>query len=381
MKVKKSILNNSDEHSRVDLEIQIDDKVYNIYFQSSKGTVLSKSVESSLICSMLPCMQRGGCSLVLEGEISQQFVSSLSTIQDIYTTWDTSLERMQIENVKEVSKEKLTSARTGAFFSGGLDSFYTLVKHQDEITDLILVHGLDIKLENTVLREVVSKKIHDIAESFGKNVIEIETNVRDILDPYVAWGPLGHGLALAAVGHQLSSTLKRVYIASSDTYTELIPWGTHPLLDPLWSTESLEFVHDGCEAGRVKKTKLIKQYPIALQTLRVCWRNPDSVYNCGRCEKCIRTMVNLKVNHVLQECSTFDAELDIKYISKKMFREQWDIVSLSWRDNIEALENNQDDEFNKKLLKLLKTPSWKLKIKQRFYKLERKITRVFKKLL
>ena len=40
------------------------------------------------------------------------------------------------------------------------------------------------------------------------------------------------------------------------TYAHLGPLGSHPLLDPLWSSEDVELVHDGCEATRLDKLAL-----------------------------------------------------------------------------------------------------------------------------
>ncbi len=43
------------------------------------------------------------------------------------------------------------------FFSGGVDSFYTLLKHREEITHIIFVHGFDIALEDHSLRAQASR--------------------------------------------------------------------------------------------------------------------------------------------------------------------------------------------------------------------------------
>jgi hypothetical protein len=48
---------------------------------------------------------------------------------------------------------------------------------------------------------------------------------------------------------------------------------------------------------------------LASELLRVCWRNPDGTYNCGRCEKCVRTMVQLLAADALRQCSVFERGL------------------------------------------------------------------------
>src|SRR5574337_867736 len=48
-----------------------------------------------------------------------------------------------------------TGRKVAVFFSGGLDSFYTLLKRRNEIDSLVFIHGFDIPLENVALREQV----------------------------------------------------------------------------------------------------------------------------------------------------------------------------------------------------------------------------------
>jgi hypothetical protein len=326
----------------VEVAFQITDKNFKIYFKSDQNTLLSGNMEAFITSALLPCMKMGGGKISAKGNISPKFISALSVIQDIYTIWDASLHRTEVANITPVVTAALSQKRVGAFFTGGVDSFYTFLKHHDEITDLIFVHGLDIQLDDTVLRNKTSEMIRKVANEFGKNVIEIETNIRELLNFYLDWGKLGHGPALAAIGHLLSPTLHRIYIPSSYSYANLFPWGSHPILDPLWSSDSLEFIHDGCEATRVQKVALISKYDIAMNSLRVCWTNPDSIYNCGKCEKCIRTMINLKINNALSRCTTFNEKLDIKQIKKLVAH---DVGTRAFiKENLDVLEKNQTDK-------------------------------------
>src|SRR5262249_976947 len=86
--------------------------------------------------------------------------------------------------------------------------------------------------------------------------------------------------------------------------------GCHPGLDPLWSTETLEFVHAGAEARKSDKIPVIAASPLALRVLRVCWENRNGAYNCGRCEKSLRTMVLLDLHGVLDKTGQFPHRLD-----------------------------------------------------------------------
>ncbi len=352
----------------VNYAFAIKDKSFEIYVKSLGAEKLNGTIESQLICLLLPCMKAGERVLVADGPVSEKFLRNNAIVQDIFCNWDSSLKRVELEASSVTRAQTASSGRVGTFFSGGIDSYYTLLKHHDEITDLIFAHGLDIKLKDESLRRKTSEKIHEIAESFGKNVVELETNIRTLLNPYVAWGPFGHGPALASIGHMLSDSFRRIYIPASHTYSQLFPWGTHPVLDYLWGTETLEFIHDGCGAKRTEKVGLVAGCDVALKTLRVCWRNPDSAYNCGRCEKCVRTMISLKAHGALHKCTVFDAAFDpanLHIIDPNAIN-----VRGFLQENIEALELSGVDPGLEKLLReILNGPSIQKRIMRRLHRM------------
>jgi hypothetical protein len=84
------------------------------------------------------------------------------------------------------------------------------------------------------------------------------------------------------------------------------------MLDPLWSTEAVELVHDAVESRRVDKVRAVSGSGAALRVLRVCLANTHR-YKCGRCEKCLRTLVTLRLLGV--EAPTFPP-LDVGLVRK-----------------------------------------------------------------
>lgn len=345
----------------IEVELQVGSKSHHVYFRSS-DIILTGNMEAFLASALLPSMREGG-TLVADGKASQRFLDAVDTILDIYCAWDSTLHRVDIRNVIPVIRESPKEDRVGTFFTGGVDSFYTLLKHRDEITDLIFIHGFDVLLENTALRKKTSDMIHRIGSSFGKRVIEVETNLRSFLDSHfrLSWGTLTFGVGLVSVGHLLFPFFKKIYIPGSYTYADLAPWGSHPLLDPLWSTETLEFIHDGCEAKRIDKVSLLSEYDLALQSLRVCFFNLDGAYNCGQCEKCLRTMINLHVVGALDRCTTFDTRLDIKRVSNLIVSDE--STRIFFKENLKALENRQGDlKLYKALCKILNRPPWQARV-------------------
>jgi hypothetical protein len=156
-----------------------------------------------------------------------------------------------------------------------------------------------------------------VAAAEGLSLIEVETDARKAVTD-LAWFEHGHGAVLASVGLVLQSTLGRLIIGSSRDAESLVPAGTHPDLDPLWSTEALTFEHDEL-LGRDAKVAEIVGYEPAMQWLRVCWRRPD-LYNCGRCDKCIRTQITLWMAGGLGRCRTLPDTIDLKRVRRLRHR-------------------------------------------------------------
>jgi hypothetical protein len=350
-----------DQGHHIDVGFQIGSKRYHVYFRSDDA-ILTPHLEAFVACAFLPAMKKGG-ALVAGGEVSQRLLDAVPRIAGVFRSWDSALHPLEICDVTSVVRNPPQGDGIGTFFTGGVDSFYTLLTHRDEITDLIYVHGFDIPLENAPLREKVSRMVRRVASHFGKRAVEVETNLHDLLDPYAGWQAMAHGAALAAVGHLLSSHLARIYIPATYSRETMHRAGSHPLLDPLWSTEVLEFVHDGSEASRPAKVALLAQSDIALQSLRVCYRNFGGAYNCGRCEKCLRTMMNLSAVGALDRCTTFAAPLDPRRVARMMLL---DNCRPFHEENLRALEAaGTDPVLCNALRQALARPRWQITLRAR----------------
>lgn len=259
-----------------------------------------------LACTLVPAMKIGE-PLEFDGYISPLLVHSVPKIKSILSGWyPAELNDIgffgPIFPIKEFKKE---NKKTACFFSGGVDSFYTFLRHREEIDTIVYVHGFDLWLHETEFREMVSKRLQKIAAEMGKELIEVETNLLDFSHKICDWQTHYHGSALASVAMLLSGIIGKMYIPSSFHTDVLFPWASHPELDKLWSTEEVEIVHDGCEATRLDKVKYISAHPIAMYHLRVCLDRRAGLYNCSTCEKCIRTMISLHIVGALEKSKTF----------------------------------------------------------------------------
>jgi hypothetical protein len=280
------------------------------------GEPVNDGIEPFLAMLLIPAM-REGMDLILEEPISPKLLLAIDKIQQQFVDWfpdDFRKVKVCAEPLDKIPEQPI-DVKSGCFFSGGVDSFYSVLKHREELSGLIYVHGMDVGLHRTDLRERVRSELLTCAESLKLPLIELETNARQIFDDIADWGRFYHGSLLGGVALALSSRFSKIIIAAGRTRDTLFPWGSHPDLDPLWSNERTEIIHDGLEACRAEKIFAIANTGEVMRHLRVCYHNIPGRYNCGNCEKCLRTMVVLRAAGVLDQYVTFENRLDLMRVA------------------------------------------------------------------
>jgi hypothetical protein len=309
----------------------------------------SKSIAARgdpFFAALLPLAMATGERLEIDAPVSPRLLGRAGTIMDIYRAWAGAMPVDVRASAREPPPGK---PAVGLFFTCGLDSFYTLQKRvegagapEDRIARLITVQGFDVKPSDRDLFQPLMASVGRVAAAIGAGTISVRTNIRSFSEPLMSWD-LYHGAALASVGLALAGALRRCIIASSFAYQHLRPWGSHPLLDPLWSTEQLELVHDGCERRRFEKVEAIAGWPLAMDTLRVCYSQRPGEYNCGRCPKCLTTMLALERVGALERCATLPSRLDLRAVRKMDLTGDGPYVaSLNVRRALEASGERKD---------------------------------------
>ena len=265
-------------------------------------------------------MATGG-TLEIDAPISPRILRMQPEYQAIQRTWSRAWKGKP--NLKPVSvaaparDEQVPerSGRVGAFFSGGVDSWSTIVTHP-EITDLVFIRGADLRLDNERhqgLVEEVDVLLREVAAELGKRIAVVETNLRQLSDPLAPW-EIYFGCALVTVALFAQPLFDRILIASEIDHEVQPAIATARMVDHLWSTEGLEIVDDGGRYNRVERIRNIADHPLVQRSLRSCWQNPGSAYNCGRCRKCLQTMITLEALGKRDRVSTFP-ELDLDAVA------------------------------------------------------------------
>jgi hypothetical protein len=276
---------------------------------------------NALLAALLPIAMAVGEPLRLDQPVSERLLGSTGQLMDLFEQWGPRW-RARLRPV-EISAPAAPASPAGAgtalFFSCGVDSFYTLQRQRP--SHLLFVKGFDVDASNAGLARRVESAVSETAAASGLEVLLVESNVRSLSEQHLNW-ELYHGAAMASVGLAAGGLLNRFIIASSWAGRNVRPWGSHALLDPLWSTEATEFVHDRTEAVRWQRVEAISREPLALERLRVCWQPGEGEYNCGRCSKCLLTMSMLDMAGALERCPTLPDRIDTGALRRIDFSEE-----------------------------------------------------------
>lgn len=267
------------------------------------------------LAAELPVAMMLGEPLVIDRPVDLAALSNSDAAQKILTGWFPALSQVTVDAERGESGEPAPGV--GCFFSGGVDSFYSVLQHRDRITHLIFVLGFDISDAEAERGGAATDAARDAAASLGLPLIEVRTNLRSVADRAgLHWGTQYHGAAMAAVGLALADHVGEVIIPGSYQERDLHPWGTHPDLDPHWSSSRVRFVHDAVDVSRAGKVAYLADHPVAMDHLRVCWDKRSSAMNCGQCEKCLRTMINLRAAGALGRCRTLPSRLRLRDVAR-----------------------------------------------------------------
>ena len=317
LRISKPVIRSTPGQTRLECTVKIGRKEYAIFIATPEEASQMVSVRGeAFVCAFLMVAMKLRARLVCDFTLDETFLQNISAAQGVLESWKVGFSRVPVV-CTAVDTVPVSGSGVGSFFSGGVDSFYTLLKNKagnstPALTHLQLVQGFDIELFNVELFSETTHRVAEIAKQFSVDLVTVQTNIREVTDLYVLWN-YAHGGALGAVAQFLSGGLSTVFVPSTDSYSQLFPWGSHPDLDRHWGMQTLQLIHDGNEANRTEKiAAYIAKSPAALSHLRVCYKNIKAEYNCGKCSKCLRTQIELRaagvqhVSHLFTHVVTMD---------------------------------------------------------------------------
>lgn len=262
-----------------------------------------------LTACVLPAMRQGEKRIALEGPVCPRLCEGLSTAGALLRSWwGAPRGEVRIESARGFrAPVPRRPSRSALFFTGGVDSLHLLRRnqidypraHSESFQDAIAVFGLLRPVREAPAapdtRDVATlNALSSVTAEAGLRLVPITTNLTLIEPDLDFFAKEFIGAALSSAAHLLSPTVSSISLASGRNVPLLVPLGTHPLLDPCFSSGALEVRHVGLRFSRIQRFREVCEWDRAIRSLVVCLHSPPPPYlNCGRCEKCLRTMTAL----------------------------------------------------------------------------------------
>lgn len=230
--------------------------------------------------------------LILDAPVSPVWFANVQRLLPIFGDWWHLPQLPPQAPLAEVRQEPPSSG-SALCFSGGVDSFFSLLRGPRRPQYLVTLHGFDIPLRDFARMAAMESSLQQVAAGVGAVPVIIRTNLRALPVYHALSWEWSHGGFLASIGHLLSDHLGELQVSASRARDDTEHWGSHWKIDPLWSAERTRIVHVGEEVHRDLKLRKIAREPLVRQHLRVCWENRAPTGNCSRCYKCLGTRLLL----------------------------------------------------------------------------------------
>ncbi len=266
-------------------------------YVKTNGYRLSENPDALLCFGLVPSLELG-TTLNIPYFIDDGLLKRSRQVQELISSWTPVCRPIEVKTLAATGRpieERQSHAAPGLFFSGGVDSAYSLAMNQANNKFLISIIGCDFALTESEKVDHLINNVTAVAEDFGQQVIFLETDLPTKMQRYLGWIEY-HGSALAGFRHLLTPHITEMRVASSvdERGGWEIPWGSHPGIDPRLGTQANPIYLDGL-CLRVNKIKHLADSDSLLRHLRVCYHGGE---NCGRCSKCIFTWWCLRIHGI-----------------------------------------------------------------------------------
>ena len=283
------------------------------------GDQLALNPHAFLVGCLIPAMHFGEKRIKMDEKICPTLLEGLHIAMAITEVWSKGQYHALTLETQTLSRALFSGNRdAGMVMSGGMDSLAALrlnrlrypASHPGSIKKALFIHGFDIGgvVERGMKYHVYDRAIAAITrvtDEAGVKLLPVYTNIRHLCDERVLWLENFFGAVLAAISHAFARVLHMVYIGSCYDVSYLHPNASHPLRDPEYSSHDLRIRHRDHDQSRLDKVKIVAGWEVALNNFRVCLANVPDRLNCGVCEKCVRTMIELLAVGALDKTRAF----------------------------------------------------------------------------
>jgi hypothetical protein len=267
-----------------------------------------------LVASLLYFSLMNGADMVSELPISEKLYYQLThyLIPQLCSCNKSVISPIKIE-APLVSTAYQEATGVGCGISCGVDSFTTLYEYTQlipldsyKLTHLtyfkVGAHDGQIGRYDSNVQEDLFQTQLSHAKAFcaryGYKLVVVESNLTEIIDRMFGFYNYDqfHSYVSAGTVLLLQKLFHRHYYSASygldSFFVDIKKDAAHyeAVLLPMLSTETTSFYISNQEMSRIEKVRLISEFEQSYEWLLVCWLHK---LNCGKCRKCIRTMLEL----------------------------------------------------------------------------------------
>jgi hypothetical protein len=273
------------------------------------GEQLTASADPFLVAVIFAAM-KAKADVHMHGTVSPFLIRNLMEYQAYwYAHMPRKYKRVEIQADAEKETDPNPDLdRSICAFSGGIDSCYTVYRHASGICGKLkrnigaglFVHGFDIPLDDEPAFIRAFRANEDTLKSLGIPLFSMQTNHRLLFEEWNETHAAGVASSLMFFKRGFSEGM----IPGTYSYVDKSPtWGSNPTSDHLMSTRNFSIFHDGAVWNRGSKLIPLKDWQTGYERLRVCYSNDDKDKNCGRCGKCLVTLLLFNVMRLPVPCS------------------------------------------------------------------------------
>jgi hypothetical protein len=317
--------------ARIDVEtpgVETPDALW-FQFDEKYGEFITENGDP-LIVGLLPVAMRLGEDIVVEPSVSPRLAYGIEQYQHILHAWRP--DYFPLIDIRYVHLEARARpgnpGAVGTLFSDGVDSFYTLWRRlsdrepvpEYQITHAVMINGFHNyeDLDETEFFPDLRRVNQPMFDRLGVEFLVVGSNLGEFRRHafHRFRGSRSYVTALICGPLVLGGLFSRFYVPGAFSYVGALgAHGSHPITDFLLSTEAFETVHEGAELIREEKVEALADWPETFPLLHPCFRTPTfsddatTLYNCCRCEKCVRTMITLDLHGALDRYASFPRPL------------------------------------------------------------------------
>ena len=314
--------------------------------------------EAFVLSAALAAARAGERRLRIDGMMCPVLADGLRSAFGLLDAWyGGTRSSMSLEAARGFRARKRPAPSAAMFLSGGVDSLHLLRRnrldvprsHPASFGTIIHVRSFGFTGEANAaaalnIAERAEPSVARVAAAETANLVVVETDARRLDPDHEFFVLQSHASLLASVAHLFPGSLTSASIAASaDLRRDYRPWGSHPLLDALYGSATLAIQHSGHEFSRQEKVLELSRWDLAMSTLLVCNEAPlpAGITNCGRCEKCLRTLCEILSAGALDHASTFASRDVSPEAIRRLHTVEWYAIR-RWLDLRAELANRED---------------------------------------